>query len=151
MYVFMYEAKCARFEDLLDGNGAGQTVEIGRLDADRLLEEACGLEVRRIGDERGTLVLVLQGDVLANGTTLEELKAIVFDNVRDFAERLVLQVRGALVLAFREVDGDDFEWHLLLFENRGDAASAAGQGSANEFKDHCCYRLGGTVSGSGRS
>lgn len=47
------------------------------LDGNRLLEQAPGFEVRRRGDQGGADVGELQGDVTADGATLEELDVAV--------------------------------------------------------------------------
>ena len=80
--------------------------EVAHLDARRLFEERCFLQVVRVEDE---------GEVAADCGGLEQLKAVVVD-VLDLVEGLPrLEARG-LVLALEDVDIDELVWNLEPFE-----------------------------------
>lgn len=58
-------------------------------------------------------------------------------DIRDLAERLLFQVLRRLVLAFHEVDDDQFKSDVFLVQDSRNAARAGRLASSVKLEDHC--------------
>ena len=124
----------SRVEHVLMGQPRCRGIEVARLDAGRLLEERGLLHIRGIRHELADAA-VLQCDVAADGSALEELESVVVD-VGDLAERLMLLERLVFLLALQKVHDDELVWNVEFLEDSTDALSAGGYGKAVELEDH---------------
>jgi hypothetical protein len=70
-----------------------------------------------------------------NGLTLSLDR--VTHNARSYAERVLLEILGALLFTLQEIDSDEFERNVLLFEYHRDGAGGSGDIHSIKFQDHC--------------
>ncbi len=124
-----------QFTEVLHDKDECRWIELGRFHVARLLETTVSLEVVLIGNKWRATAAVLRRDVLADGYALEENEAVIVD-VWDLSERLLLHVRGSLLLSLHKVDADQLVGNVLLFERNQDTLSAGSPSVAVQLQNH---------------
>jgi len=110
-------------------------VEVRELDTRSLLEPGelflapCG----KGGDQARA---GLGSKIPRDGATFEQLESVVFDNERDLAEGVVLDMSIALVFFACEVDGDKLVGEVELVKDDSEAFGVGGEGNSDNFENH---------------
>jgi len=124
----------AGFEDLLYRHSGSESVEVGDFDGRSLFEQSLSLGIGW-NEALGSVLWVVFDQVASDRAGLVEDEAIVID-VRNLTERLLFCVVGLFMLAFREIDNDQFIRNVFFLADQGDKPGAGGHRETVEFEDH---------------
>ncbi len=107
-----------------------------------MFEEGSCFDIRFTWNQIASLTLVLDFDIPTDGSAFKQNEAVVIlrlvssthislkvrtDDIRNLAERLLLEESGSLVFCLEEIDQMKLEGNVLLLENNGNRLCGGGR------------------------